>query len=169
MRHAVATAQCVTPDRIVVVVGAHGQRVRSAVRRYDREARVVNNPRWRDGMSSSLQAGLAALPGRAAAALLLPVDQPLLTPAALCRLAGRWSRRPLRLAAASYGGRLGIPAVIPRHYWARARHLRGDVGARDLLRRPGRAITSVDLPAASFDIDTADDLAGLPPLRPGSG
>jgi molybdenum cofactor cytidylyltransferase len=116
-------------------------------------------------MSTSLNAGLHALPRRATAALLLPVDQPLLNAFTLGPLIAVWQRRPARPAAACYGGRLGVPAILPRRLWTRAKSLRGDVGARDLLRRAGSRVTSVALPAARFDVDTTRDLAALYALQ----
>ncbi|HEX9877306.1 MAG TPA: nucleotidyltransferase family protein [Gammaproteobacteria bacterium] len=165
LRRSVETAQALTPDQVVVVIGANRQRMRSALHAFGGGVRVVDNARWEQGMSTSLNAGLHALPRRATAALLLPVDQPLLNAFTLGPLIAAWERRPARPAAACYGGRLGVPAILPRRLWTRAKSLRGDVGARDLLRRAGSRVTSVALPAARFDVDTTRDLAALYALQ----
>lgn len=154
-------AQTVTPGRIVVVVGAHRYRMRSALHDCGIGVHTVENSRWRDGMAGSLCRGLEALPPDAAAALLLVTDQPLVAPADLRRLVAAWSRQPQRAAASSYGGRLGIPAILPRRLWREAKRERGDVGARSILRRPGARITTVCLPAAGIDIDTEQDVEAL--------
>ena len=159
--HTLDIAQTVTPDRVIVVVGAQPLRMRSALRNCKPGVRAVTNARWRDGMAGSLRHGLEALPHDAQAALLLLTDQPLVTARDLQRLIAAWSRQPMRAAAASYGGRLGIPAVLPRRLWRDAKRVTGDVGARDILRRPGARITHVRLPAAGIEIDTRDDLAAL--------
>jgi CTP:molybdopterin cytidylyltransferase MocA len=52
-----------------------------------------------------------------------------------------------------------VPAVLPRRYWRAIRELRGDAGARTLLRTAG--ITTVPMPEAELDIDTAADAATL--------
>ncbi|HEY3518768.1 MAG TPA: NTP transferase domain-containing protein, partial [Gammaproteobacteria bacterium] len=114
---------------------------------------------WKRGMATSLLAGLAAVPRRAQAALVLLVDQPRVDAAALHRLVSAWRRRPGVPAAARYAGRAGVPAVLPRRHWREVRALRGDEGARALLR--DRRVTVVEMPEAALDVDTPEDLLGL--------
>lgn len=157
----VKLAESLTPDRVAVVVGAEHFRVRGAARRAARRLRIVTNARWPEGMSRSLRLGLAALPPRARAALVLVVDQPLVTERDLVRLVAAWSRRPGRPAAAAYSGRLGIPAILPRRAWVRASRAGGDAGAREILRDPRVRVTAVAVPDAAFDVDTREDLVRL--------
>jgi len=156
--NATALAQIITPDRTVVVVGAERHRMRSALRNCQPNVHAVTNSGWRSGMAGSLRQGLRALPSSATAALVLLTDQPLITASDLERLVAAWSRQPQRAAASKFSDRLGIPAILPRRLWREARRARGDVGAREILRRPGARITTVSLPAAGADIDTDKDL-----------
>ena len=151
-------AEAVTPGRVIVVIGADRLKMRSLIRRHHPGAHSVDNSQWADGMAGSLQAGLAVLPTRATAAMLLLSDQPAVGAASLRRLAGAWRRRPGKAAAAAYGGVLGVPAILPRSLWREARRLSGDEGARKLLRTRGMAATVVDMPEATWDIDTLEDL-----------
>jgi CTP:molybdopterin cytidylyltransferase MocA len=144
--------------RIVVVLGADALRLRALLRRTAPGVRVALNARWRSGLASSLQTGLDATASGSDAILMLLVDQPDVSAAALRRLIAAWLRRPSVPAAARYGGRAGVPAILPRRAWRAARALRGDVGARALLREHGSA-TLVDMPEAAFDVDTPEDLA----------
>ena len=130
--------------------------MRLAVRRTHRGARVAANPGWQLGMATSLRAGLAAAPRSARAALVVLVDQPRVDAAALQRLILAWRRRPGIPAAARYAGHTGVPAVLPRRRWRALRALRGDEGARRLLR-DGR-VTPVEMPEAALDVDTPADL-----------
>ncbi len=156
-----ATAQRVTPRRVVVVVGASRTRARAIVRKCSPHTIVVANARWRDGMSGSLARGIAALPRGVRAALLLTVDQPEVGARSLRRLIAHWARRPARPAAASYAGRLGVPAILTQRVWRAARRASGDVGARAILRNDANRVTHVALPEAAIDIDTQADLAGF--------
>jgi molybdenum cofactor cytidylyltransferase len=143
----------------IVVLGAEALRLRALLRRARPPARVVLNACWRDGVASSLQTGLAAVPRSADAALVMLVDQPDISPRSLTRLIAAWRRRPRIPAAAFYSGRVGVPAILPRRSWQAVRRLRGDVGARALLREA--QLTPVEMPEADFDIDTPEDLARL--------
>jgi molybdenum cofactor cytidylyltransferase len=157
---AVAAARDALPQSpLIVVLGAEALRLRLVVRRTVPSAIAVHNARWARGLASSLQAGLAAVPARARAILVMLVDQPNVDDRALLRLLNAWRRRPNIAAAALYAGRPGVPALLPRRYWRAIRKLRGDAGARELLR--GSGITTVAMPEAQLDIDTRADLARL--------
>jgi molybdenum cofactor cytidylyltransferase len=161
LAHAVAAARGALPRaRLIVVVGSEALRVRLVLRRASCCARAVANSRWREGMATSLRSGLDAVPRAAKAALVLLVDQPRVDAAAIARLVGAWRRRPGVPAAARYGERVGVPAVLPRRHWSALKQLKGDQGARALLR-DAHNITLVDMPEAALDIDTPADLLAL--------
>ena len=158
--HALVAARGALPHGpVILVLGAEVLRMRLAVRRAMPHVTVVYNRHWRVGLASSLNAGLAAVPKPTRSILVTLVDQPNVDGRALLRLLQAWRRRPGVAAAAHYSGRPGVPAVLPRRYWRAIRALRGDAGARTLLR--GGSITLVDMPEAELDIDTRDDVAGL--------
>jgi molybdenum cofactor cytidylyltransferase len=159
---ALIKAHSLTPGRVVLVLGAHRLRLRLMLRRWSGPAtRVVDNGAWRTGMASSLRRGLAALPPDCAASLLLLVDQPAIDVEALHELARVARTRPGKLVAALYNGHAGVPAIIPRRYWRELRKLRGDQGARSLLRSRDADVLTVPMPQASWDIDEPADLATL--------
>ena len=159
--HAVAAARGALPNApLIVVVGAEALRLRLTLRRARCAARVVANSLWAQGLATSLHAGLGAAPRTSRAALVLLVDQPRVGTAALERLLAAWRRHPHVPAAASYDGRSGVPAILPRRRWKELRSLHGDQGARALLRSSS-ALTLVDMPEAALDIDTPADLAKL--------
>ncbi|MFB9516681.1 nucleotidyltransferase family protein [Streptomyces purpureus] len=125
---------------------------------------LVDNPRWEEGMGSSLRAGLASLAGTGAgAALVSLVDQPGIGAEAVARVRAAY-RSPDSLAAASYDGRRGHPVLFGADRWAEiGAGAVGDQGARDYLTAHRDAITLVDCSdvAEPFDIDRPEDLARL--------
>ncbi|NDU73515.1 NTP transferase domain-containing protein [Actinomadura sp. DSM 109109] len=146
---------------VLVVAGAAPIEVIGAV--------VVPNPGWRDGMGSSLRAGLAALPPGCPAVVVALVDQPLVTPAAVARLIAAF-REGAGLAVATYGGAQRNPVLLGAgHLAGAAAAAAGDQGARGYLRAHPELVTPVpcDDVAAPDDIDTPDDLAAL--SRPPEG
>ena len=124
------------------------------------DATIVENPDAAEGMGSSLRIGMAALsaaepvPERV---LLLVCDQPLVTAEHLRLLLSTPS--PHGMVAAAYAGRVGVPAVFERRHYAALAETRGDTGARELLR--SLPVTSVDMPEATVDIDTPEQLREL--------
>ena len=142
-----------------VVLGAHAAELAPLLRRTP--AAVVINRDWNEGIASSIRAGVAALPGQCGAALLLLADQAAVTTDDLRRLAGAWARQPQGIAAAYYSAMAGVPAIFPRAYFPALRLLRGDQGARVLLRSQADRLTRVPMASAAIDVDTPGDLAAL--------
>jgi CTP:molybdopterin cytidylyltransferase MocA len=134
----------------VIVLGAAADRVRAAAPGLPR---TVDNPDWPTGMASSLRAGLAALTGSpAVAAVVLLVDMPGVTPAAVRRVAA--VAGPAALAIGGYGDRRGHPVLLGRDHWAgAAAAATGDRGARDYLRAHGRLVKVVPVGDVADDAD----------------
>src|SRR5271157_3621414 len=75
IEHIAETMLAVVP-RLVIVIGAHRERVRAAIPR-DACIAIVENPNYARGQLSSLQAGLDALQPEPAGALVHLGDHPL--------------------------------------------------------------------------------------------
>ncbi len=147
-----------TARPVAVVLGAHAEAVGREIAGLP--VLAVANPGWREGLASSVRAGLAAL--RAAepgldAVLLAPCDQPALSAAVIEQLAAL-HRSTGRIAAAFYGERNGAPAIFGRDYFADLESLAGDEGARRLLNGPGNTVAALPLPELEADLDTPADV-----------
>ena len=133
----------------VVVVGAQAARVRAVAP----ELTCVENPDWATGMASSLRTGLAALAGGpAAAAVVLLVDMPGVTPAAVRAIAA--DATPQALVMGGYGERRSHPVLLGREHWAGvAASATGDRGARDYLRAHAGQVRVVPVGHLADDTD----------------
>jgi nicotine blue oxidoreductase len=143
---------------VVVVTGAAPLTVPGAV--------VVPNPDWHTGMGSSLAAGLRALPGDCAAAVVALVDQPLIGAAVVQRLISAYLAGA-ELAVATYDGRPRNPVLLARRHWAGVTVAAvGDVGARPYLRAHAGLVTHIECGdiGAPDDVDTPADLARVTSL-----
>ena len=148
-------------DPVVVVIGAEGARTRSELSGLG--VLIVDNQRWREGLSTSLRAGLAGLHSTAEpdAALFTTCDQPRVTPEALRRLIDTYAKSRAPVVACSYGGTLGVPALFDRSLFPELRELQGDAGAKRVIEGHRAAVVPVAFPDAEVDVDTADDVRGL--------
>jgi molybdenum cofactor cytidylyltransferase len=153
---AVARAADVAGSAVTVVLGARAAELTPLLRHS--HASVVINREWREGMASSIRAGVARLPSSCAAALLMLVDQVAVTAEDLQRLVSAWRRQPGYIVAARYGMTTGVPAIFPRSAFPDLASLRGDVGARVLLQRNPDRVVRVPMSRAAIDIDTPGDL-----------
>jgi molybdenum cofactor cytidylyltransferase len=116
--------------------------------------RCVVNKEAEEGMAASIRCGVAeAKEVGASGVVILPCDQPALDATHLRKL----MEEPEYTASSSYGNIRGIPAYFPAAQFDVLQKLRGDVGARDLLR----SSRAVENEALAFDIDTPDDAQRL--------
>lgn len=139
---------------VVVVLGAGADEVPPLP-----GARVVVNPRWADGMGSSLRAGLTELAGPAGlegeAAVVMLVDTPGVTAEAVRRVGAEAG--PASLRVATYGGEKGHPVLLGREHWDGVATLAvGDVGARPYLRRHPHELVPCEDVADGRDMDVPD-------------
>jgi len=160
----VSRAADVTGNALIVVLGAGAGELAPLLRHSP--GSVVVNRHWREGIASSIRLGVARLPPTCTAVMLLLADQAAVTRDDLRRLAGTWRRRPTLIAAALYAGTTGAPAIFPRSSFAALAALRGDHGARALLRRSADRLVRVPMPSAELDLDTPEDLLTLAPAQP---
>ena len=145
-----------SPLDCVVVLGHEPERMRAALDGLP--VRSVVAEQHARGMSASLAAGIAALDAHCQAALVALTDQPALDAAHLIALRDAWRCAPDHAVASAYADTRGVPAVLPRAWFAEIAQLRGDVGARDLLRASDRAIVAIAAAALERDLDRPQDL-----------
>ncbi len=148
---------------VIVVTGHRADEIRAALA--GRPVGFVTAADYAEGLSASLRAGLAAVPASAAAALVVLGDMPLVTAASLDRLIEAYDAEEGRLIVApSHGGETGNPILWDRRFFAAMMALRGDAGARALLRQHADAVAQVELDDTVLrDFDTAESLADLAP------
>jgi molybdenum cofactor cytidylyltransferase len=156
---AVTRAAEVTGHALIVVLGA-GAAELAPLLKHSPGSIVVNHD-WREGLASSIRVAVARLPATCAGVMLVLADQAAVTADDLKRLAGTWRKQPQYVAAALYAGVCGAPAIFPRSLFRELAQLRGDAGARLLLRRNVDRIIRVPMPSAALDVDTPEDLLAI--------
>lgn len=149
-------------DEVVVVLGASSDVIRAQVDLG--RARVLVNPDYAAGMSSSLRAGLEALGPEVERAVVVLGDQPGISASLLDQLLELQVRTGLPAAALSFDGLLHPPVVLDRELWSDLRSLQGDVGCRAVIRARPELVAA--LPAGGglrhpIDVDTPDDYRKL--------
>ena len=124
---------------------------------------TVMNWRWEQGMSTSVQTGLAALPPEMEAAIFLQCDQPLITPDLLQALIARFEETNAPVIHPTHAGQRGTPVLFSRRLFAELAAITGDEGGRGLISRYARDVATVKVtdPHVLADIDTPDDYERL--------
>lgn len=113
---------------------------------------------WHQGMGASIAQGIQSLEKNTTHVLVGLADQ-VDVGTTQCNLLIDASRtNPSKIIAAYYNGKLGAPAIFPRHYFSELASLSDDKGARDIIRANKQQTIAIDMPEAARDIDTKQDL-----------
>ena len=147
-------------DEVVVVLGRAAEEIRQRVD--FGLARVVENPVFAEGCSSSYRAGLASIDPAAAAIMIILGDQPGITTEVIETLAREWRLKQGPIALCSYRGRKGHPMIFGRSLFTQLEALHGDKAAWKLVDANADAVqqVNVDLPFPD-DVNTQEDFERL--------
>lgn len=177
VRVVVETALTAGLSPVVVVTGAYAEKVEAALTNLP--VRIVHNPVWQNGQSTSIQAGLRFLPHASfrdsstmdegfvegwegvGAAIFLLADQPQVTPTILKALDGEHSRTLAPIVAPLVAGQRANPVLFDRFTFPDLMALSGDVGGRAIFSKvPVNYLTWHDESLLS-DVDTQDEYRKL--------
>lgn len=145
---------------IVVVLGANERAIKNAMNDLANLLQFVQNQQWKQGMSTSLRAGIQSLSTyhpKPKAVLVLLVDQPFVNSELLKQLQQESVSNPTKIVATHYGEVLGVPAIFPDIYFDRLSQIEGDKGARQVIVQHKDQVVSIPFPKAAFDLDTPED------------
>lgn len=161
VRHVVEAVLASRARPVLVVTGHQAPRVEQALAGLD--VATVRNPRFREGLSTSLRAGLDALTGDIDGVLVCLGDMPAIEARHLDALIDAFETGGRRVICVPVrGGKRGNPVLWPAALMPQMRQVKGDVGARHLIGEHEDLVVEVDLGSDAIfsDIDTPADLAG---------
>jgi molybdenum cofactor cytidylyltransferase len=168
LRHTAEEALASECGPVVVVLGAHAEQLQDELR--ELPVQVVVNPRWPEGMGTSIRAGMTAVtaaPGGAGltAVLLTICDQPFFSADLVHRLLAAREESGSPLVASAYGETRGVPALFHHSLFPELLALDGPEGARRVIQAHAAETATVPFPEGAFDLDTPEDYAQLSALR----
>lgn len=145
---------------VVVVVGYEAERVAAFIQALWPGLRIVINPYWPWGQSTSMQAGLLALHPESAAALFVLADQPRLSTEVIHALIQCRRETLAPIVVPTYGGQRGNPVLFDRALFPELMAVTGDVGGRGLIHKYADQVAWLPFAAeaAPGDVDRPEDL-----------
>jgi molybdenum cofactor cytidylyltransferase len=162
VRIAVEEALASRARPVIVVTGHQREGVEAALSGLPVD--FVHNPRFADGLGTSLKTGIAALPAQADGVIVCLGDMPQVDAAMIDRLIETLDpAKGALIAVPTINGQRGNPVVWSRRFFPDLMAVEGDVGARYLIGRYAEAVTEVPFSgtAALTDIDTPEVLEAV--------
>jgi len=147
---------------VIVVTGHERAKVEAALAGL--RVRFAHNPDYAAGLSTSLKAGLGALPPSVDGAIVCLGDMPQVTAGLIDRLVEAFDpERGALVVVPTIEGKRGNPVVWSRRFFSDLMALDGDVGARHLIATYADVVAEVPVEdaAALTDVDTPDALLAV--------
>lgn len=148
---------------VVVVTGYEHERVDAALA--GRAVLTAHAEGFAEGLSSSLKAGLAALPPDTEGVVICLGDMPLVSGAMIDRLIAAFDPEGERaIVMPTFRGKQGNPMLWAREFFSDMMQITGDVGARHLVGQHPDRVAEVEMAddAVLRDFDTTDALKKAP-------
>jgi molybdenum cofactor cytidylyltransferase len=155
-----AAAMLKVVPRLIVVVGAHADRVRPAIPK-DPHIWVVDNPDWVRGQLASIKAGIRALPPDASGALVHLTDHPTVKAQTFAAVVETYRQSQKSIVIARHHGHRGHPVLFDRAVFAELLDAPDDQGARVVVNADASRVvySNVEDPGILLDLDTPEELA----------
>jgi len=149
--------------QVIVVTGAVSQAVNEQLSGLP--VQIVHNPRWEEGMASSLSSGVENLPPGIEGVLIVLCDQWQVDLPDLQALVQAWLSDISEISTASWQSEkrhvIGPPAIFPRNLFHELICLKGDRGARAVIEKYRERTSLLAMDNARFDLDEPEDLAAF--------
>jgi molybdenum cofactor cytidylyltransferase len=167
IRHVAERALAAGCDGVVVVVGHRAEAIEAVLLGVPVD--FVHNPHYAEGMSTSLRAGVAALPSNADGLVVLLSDQPEVDPAAITAVVAARRATGAPVVVTRYGDLQSPPVLFGRETFADLLAISGDEGGRSVVQEYQDRLVAV--PAAADtppeDVDTEEAYQALLGRWPG--
>lgn len=158
LRHTLEVATQAKPGALVAVLGADAKRIEPETNGL--QVHVVTNAGWQQGIASSIRCGVDAvceIMPHCEAVIIMLCDQPFVSVELLHKLVENAQGPETLIAASSYGGVTGVPALFKQELFRELQQLEGDTGARTLMLKYADKLIAVPFAGGGKDIDTAED------------
>jgi len=144
-------------SEVIVVVGYRAEEVIKSI--VGKPVKIAINPNYRQGMSTSIIAGLNLVDSRAQAVMLTLGDQPLINSRTINKLIEEFHNHDRGIAIPTYQDRRGHPTIFAIKYKEKLLELKGDIGGRQIVKDHPDDILEVAVNAGGIitDIDTISD------------
>lgn len=152
-------------ERVILVLGYHFQNILEAFKENLRrsDVHVIINPKYDEGQSRSIRAGLSEIRDAFPSVMFLLGDQPFTDSEMINDLLTCFWESEKDICVPVCQGKRGTPVIFGRPFYDRLMEIKGDIGARNIIRAHPESVVyaEVNNPLYFFDIDTEEDIRYL--------
>jgi molybdenum cofactor cytidylyltransferase len=145
----------------IVVLGYQAEKIIPQIAR--EPVRIVVNPDFEQGMSSSIRCGLSHISAAADGVMIVLGDQPLIEKEIIDLLIERHRQSERGIILPVYNGIKGHPVIFKMKYKDELMRLTGDIGGKEIVERHPSDVLEVEVDSESvvISIDAESDYQSL--------
>jgi molybdenum cofactor cytidylyltransferase len=162
VQHAIDEALAAGAQKVLVVLGSGAEKISEQINK--KQANVLYNKNWEEGIASSIREGLQQsllLSASVDAVILMVCDQPYVNAALLKSLVNQHIESGKHIVASQYKDTLGTPVLFHKSFYPELLKLKGDNGAKKILMDNKELVQAVRFPLGDIDIDNMADYETL--------
>jgi molybdenum cofactor cytidylyltransferase len=147
---------------IILVLGANEDVIRKSLDIPQLD--IVTNENWETGMASSIIKGICYIKEKypkVDGIMIIVGDQPYLDETQIYQLINLQNTSGLPIAACSYAGIIGTPALFHKSVFSELLGLNGDIGAKKIIEKRMPNVVTIPFDKGVIDIDTEEDYMNL--------
>lgn len=162
LNHVIDAALAIDSASVLVVTGASHNIVEESLQ--GSRGAIYYNAEWPSGMGSSIRNGVKEIRsrhGQLEAILVTVCDQPYVSTEIFQKLIALHESGNKGIAACKYAHTIGTPALFGKNYFDMLEKLRGDEGAKKIIRQFSNDVDVIAFEQGNVDIDTQADYRKL--------
>ena len=148
-------------EEVLIVLGGSEEVILPKLERFKGDVSTIFNPKWKQGMGTSISVGVEKLADKSDLILILLSDQPFVSKVLLQNMLQTYAKSQNSVVSCVYNNTLGVPILFDKSIFPELINLSGDKGAKSFLHLYEDKISTVDFPEGIVDIDTIEDVAKL--------
>ncbi len=163
LQHVIDEATKAGVQPILVITGANATKISASIDD-DSKVNILVNENWQEGISSGIVAGvhkMVSLNESIKKIIIAVCDQPFVTSALFEQLDQMQDKSRKPVVACTYADTVGTPALFTEKYFDQLLDLKGDEGAKKILKNNRQDVATIDFPKGDIDIDTQKDYEKL--------
>ncbi|PEZ80594.1 nucleotidyltransferase family protein [Bacillus sp. AFS017274] len=146
---------------IYLVAGKYIEEIRQDSEDYP-ELKIIHNPNYADGMSTSLKLGVQSIKEHVDAVMIFLADQPLISRNIIQSLIDKYIEckdEGVRIVRPKYKGEAGHPILVDAVLLNEFHSINGDQGGKSIIKKYDAVTETVSFDNSmwGFDIDTPED------------
>jgi molybdenum cofactor cytidylyltransferase len=160
--HIAESATETVGENVIVVTGSNASLIKNEL--HFLSCQCTYNADWQSGMASSIVSGIAylqTLNPQIKGTIIAVSDQPFVTAGLFQSLITKHQQTGSAIVASEYDQTLGTPVFFASSFFPQLLQLTGAEGAKKLVKKFEKDVSTIPFPLGSMDIDTREDYQRL--------